>query len=193
MTPPTPEIEGHTISAKLEILHREIVSFSTEWFRLEVLPERVLLSTTQGQYYEPMRDLALGTFRILRHTPITKMGINRDFHFRMPSEEAWHAIGHRLAPKDAWKDVLLEPGMASLSMQGRRPDQHQGAINVKVEPSNRVKPGVFISVNDHYEPTDVKDVKSVQGADSILDILESSWRTSIQRSQEIAQRVVGIK
>lgn len=173
-------------SAKIEVVHREIVSFSTESFRLEVLPERILFSTSQPQFYDPLRDLALGTFRILRHTPVEKMGINRDLHFRMESEEAWHSIGDRLAPKEPWVDLLQEPGLKGLSIQGTRTGKYKGAIVVRVEPSGRIKPGVFITINDHYD----LDPESGHGADKMLEALDESWKGSLERSLKIAEGIV---
>jgi hypothetical protein len=213
-----PEIEGHTIvllgslnpqifqpawfasqnllkkdeaeGANIEIINRELVIFSSDWLRIEVMPERVLFGTSQAQAFEWLRDLAVGTFRVLHHTPIDKLGINRDMHFRIETEEMWHGIGHRLAPKEVWSGILKEPGMAGLTMRGLRPDEHNGALNVRVEPSTRVKPGVFVSVNDHYE---LKSPEPSHGADQILQVLESSWATSLSRSLKISETIAGLK
>jgi hypothetical protein len=165
--------------ATLEIIHPEVVSFTLEWLRLQVTRERFLASTTQEPYYEILRDLILGTFGLLRHTPVQKMGINRDMHFRMPSEDAWHALGHRLAPKALWQGILDTPGMRSLTMEGVRPDAYKGYIRVQVEPSVQIHPGVCIQVNDHYE---VEDLKSVVGSEEILTLFDRSWTESLQRS-----------
>jgi hypothetical protein len=165
--------------ATLEIIHPEVVSFTLEWLKLQVTRERFFVSTTQEPYHEVLRDLILGTFGLLRHTPIQKMGINRDMHFRMPSEDAWHAFGHRLAPKALWQGILDTPGMRSLSMEGRRPDAYKGYIRVQVEPSVRIHPGVYIKINDHYE---VEDLRSVVGCEEILTLFERSWTESLQRS-----------
>jgi hypothetical protein len=170
--------------AKIEIIHPEVVTFTLEWLILQVTRERFFVSTSQEPYYEVVRDLVLGTFSLLRHTPVHKMGINRDMHFRMDSEEAWHAFGHRLAPKDLWKDILGEnPGMRSLTMEGRRQDGCKGYTRVKVEPSEKVHPGVYVNVNDHYE---VADPKSVIGSDEIRTLFERSWSESLRRSAHIA-------
>jgi hypothetical protein len=169
--------------ANVEIIHPEVVSFALEWLTLQVTRERFFASTSQEPYYEVVRDLVLGTFRLLRHTPVHKMGINTDMHFRMGSEEAWHAFGHRLAPKDLWQGILENPGMRSLTMEGRRPDGCKGYIRVKVEPSVRVHPGVYVNVNDHYEEA---DPKSVIGSDEIRTLLERSWDESLRRSARIA-------
>lgn len=169
--------------ANIEIIHPEVVSFALEWLRLQVTRERFFVSTTQEPYYEVVRDLVLGTFSLLRHTPVHKMGINTDMHFRMGSEDAWHAFGHRLAPKDLWQGILENPGMRSLTMEGRRPDGCKGSIHVKVEPSVRVHPGVYVNVNDHYE---VADPKSVIGSDEMRTLFERSWGESLRRSAHIA-------
>jgi hypothetical protein len=169
--------------ANIEIIHPEVVSFALEWLRLQVTRERFFVSTTQEPYYEVVRDLVLGTFSLLRHTPVHKMGINTDMHFRMGSEDTWHAFGHRLAPKDLWQGILDSPGMRSLTMEGGRLDGYKGYIRVKVEPSVRVHPGVYVNVNDHYE---VADPKLVIGSDEIRTLFERSWGESLRRSAHIA-------
>lgn len=179
--------EAEAEQANIEIIRREIVSFSTDKFRIEVLPERMLLATTQNSFYEPLRDLALGTFRTLRHTPITNMGINRDFHFKVESESTWHAIGDKLAPKDLWDSVLTQPGLKGLTIQGKRPDEYHGAIFVRAEPSTKVHPGIFININDHY---DLENAPPGHGAEEMLEIFENSWKNSIERSEYIAKKVV---
>lgn len=168
--------------AKIGIIHPEVVSFELEWLQLQVMRERFAVSTTQEPYYEISRDLVLGTFNLLRHTPLHKMGINTDMHFRMRSEETWHAFGRRLAPQELWQGLLETPGMRSLAMEGRRPDELRGYIRVKVEPSARVHPGVYFNVNDHYE---VEDPKSVLGSGAILTLCERVWGASLQRSARI--------
>jgi hypothetical protein len=118
------------------------------------------------------------------------MGLNRDCHFRMPSEEAWHVFGHRLTPKEPWAGILTEPGMRSLTMEGVRPDNLKGYIRVRVEPSVQVHPGVFININDHYE---VKDMATVRGCDEIIDILDREWKNSLDRSAEIVSLLLESK
>jgi len=92
--------------AKIEIIHPEIVVIIFDWGRLEVTRDRFVLSTKQDPYYEILRDLVIGTFRLLRHTPIKMVGINTEMHFRMRSIKEWHDFGHLLAPKEIWKGIL---------------------------------------------------------------------------------------
>lgn len=171
-------------AAKVEIIHPDAAIFSLEWMRLEVTRERLMVETTQESYYEVIRDLILGMFSLLSHTPLKKMGINTNMHFLIENEEQWHNIGHRLAPKDLWKDILQSPGMGSLTMiESTRRDGLKGSISVKIEPSVKVLPwGVFINVNDHIE---AKDADAIIGSDEIMNILRSSWKDCHERAKNI--------
>ena len=179
--------EEEAQAANIQLIHPKVAIFSLDWLHLQVTEEQFTATTTQSSFYEPLRDLVLGTFRLLRHTPVQMMGLNRDSHFRMPTEEAWHAFGHRLTPKEPWAGVLKEPGMRSLTMEGLRPDDLQGYIRVRVEPSGRISPGVFINVNDHYV---VKGAEISQGCDEIIDILDREWKRSLDRSAEIVSSLL---
>lgn len=184
-----PSDDNMVPDTKLNVSHPEITDFSTENFQLQVIPQRLVLTTHNTAFYDSLRDLALGTFRILSHTPIAKMGINRAFHFEMPSEEAWNSVGDRLAPKDDWRRALKEPGLVSLTIQGQRPDNYKGHIQVRLEPSAipKVQNGVFVEVNDHFE---VASMENLQGCSELTEILALVWQTSLSQADKIARAVV---
>lgn len=179
--------EQEASNAEIQIIHEALVSFSLEWLRLEVHQNRFFAATNQSPYFEVLRDLVVGAFRILKHTPIRMMGINRDLHYRMKSENDWHRLGDYLAPKQIWNEILKKPGMLSLSVEGLRPDEYNGRIVVKVQPSKRIMYGTYISINDHYE---VRDMGAIMGAEEIIDILEVSWEKSLSRSEQIACKIL---
>ena len=172
-------------NAEVGVIAADTCSFRTEQYTLQALNNRFMISTAQPPLYDSLRDLAIGTFRILRHTPLAKLGLNRDFHFRLEAEEAWHAIGHKLAPKEHWNPILNNPGMRSLAIEGTRPDGLDGAVNVRVEPSNRIENGLFVEINDHFEVDDTL----AKSASAILSIAEEQWAESLRRSDEIIQHI----
>jgi hypothetical protein len=176
-------------AAKIEIVHRDAAAFVVEWLRIEVVSDRFQAATTQESYYGPLRDLVSGVFSLLCHTPVKLMGFNRDFHYRLESEQLLHDIGHRLAPKKDW-DMLQKPGMLSLTVQGARPDSLPGFILVKVEPSTMVEPGLFIEVNDHYELKSPD--KNIPGTSVAAQILSEQWNQSMQRSLTIANKIASL-
>jgi len=179
-------------SAEIEVVHPEVVVFSLDWLRIQVTRNR-WISEAQAPHYEPLRDLILGTFRLLRHTPIRKMGLNRDIHFKMPTEDDWNALGDRLAPKEPWKNILDKPGMRRLEMEEKRSDDFMGHIRIRIEPSVRIHPGVLVSVNDHYSlPEPEKEVEYVSGSEGIMNILAQVWGDSIESSKHRASMLVGL-
>ena len=93
----------------------------------------------------------MGIFTILHHTPVKALGINRDFHFAMPSLDEWHGIGNMLAPKELWSGFLKNPGLRSMLIEGYRAEANDSVLRVKIEPSIVVVPGVFISVNEEFK------------------------------------------
>ena len=173
---------------KLGIVHPEVVDFSTENFQIQVVQQRLSVATTDVSFYDSLRDMLSGTFTVLGHTPIVNMGINREFHFQMPNEDEWNAVGDRLAPKDDWKRVLDDPGMKSMIIQGERSDDRLGFVRVRVETSNQVQPnGIFVEVNDHYA---VADPEKAQGSRELVDIMLDVWAESLRKARHIAQTVV---
>ncbi len=179
-------------AAEIKIICSDAAIFEMEWLQLQAVRDRLQIGTVRESYYEVLRDLAVGICTLLPHTPIKGLGINRDFHFRMPSEEAWHAVGHTVAPKEPWQGILTRPGMRSLAMQeDRTDDQYPGYLLVKIEPSVRAQPyGIYININDHYQSSTGPDSSLV--VDEILAVLHERWESSMQRGLEIAQKIVGI-
>jgi len=176
--------------ASIELVHPEAAIFKADWFQIQVVRNRFQEGTVQEPYYEPLRDLVVGTFSLLIHTPIRAMGINHDFHIRLESEKSWNEVGHRLAPKEDWEDLLEDPGMLSLTMKGKRTDDFDGHLQVRVEPSTRLTYGVFIEVNDHYQL--VEPSAPPAGANEISGILTEKWSESMERSLRIAQKIAGL-
>lgn len=181
--------EKESDSADLQAITPDIAVYTMDWLRVQVTRERFQLSTEQEPYYESLRDLLIGTFTILEHTPIHSMGLNLDYHYRMPSTEDWHNFGHKLTPKDHWNGILKDPGMLNVTMQGTRTDSYSGLIRVTVAPSIKVNPGVHIGINDHYE---VDGSKIKLGCKNIISILTDVWTSSITNSKLISQKLLEI-
>lgn len=177
-------------TAQIEIVHPDAATFNAEWLQIRVVRDRFQAGTVQEPYYEPLRDLVVGIFGLLRHTPMRALGINRDFHYRLESKGVWHTVGDRLAPKQDWEEVLGNPGMKSLVIEGKRPDNLAGYIQVKVGPSNRVEFGVYVEINDHYQLSPASETSA--SASETIDILSEHWAESMQRSLGISQKIADL-
>jgi hypothetical protein len=176
-------------NAKITIVQAEVADFSTEWFQLQVLQNRLSLSSADPRQYSPLRDLAAAIFAILPHTPITAIGLNREFHFQMPSSEAWHGIGHLLAPKEPWGPIMEAPGLRSMTMQGRRKQGGEGILRIKVEPSLKVEHGLYVGINEEFRSA-IGD--GSEGAQWVPDRLAEYWDATMRFAEDSAEHLLSL-
>jgi hypothetical protein len=178
-----PEAESE---ARIELISNDLCVFQTDWCRLEVMNERFTAHSLATPSVESLRDLVQGTFEILGHTPVTKVGLNTAAHFSLQSEDSWHRFGDALAPKGAlWNPVLKNPGTLALTIQGQRPDEYAGHINVKVEPSSRVRFGIFIETNEEYHAPEGSSDARWTG-----DLLSNNWDPTQERSRNLRAHIL---
>jgi hypothetical protein len=182
--------EEETREAEISIIHKAIASFSVGKLQIQVDESRLGLTTVESSQGPILRDLAIGTLSILEHTPLKAIGLNRDMVFQYESEEAWHSVGHRLAPKADWECVLDQPGMMQLAVRGTRKDASADQINVRVQPSENK--GILIAVNQHYqletdERPDVRDRHK-----EALRVLRDDWHSFTNYAREAALALLKI-
>ncbi len=169
------------------VIHPEITAFKLGAIDIQVSRDRFQASTADPPSFPVLRDLVIGTFRLLRHTPITQVGINRGFHFEHQEHCSWETLAQSLAPSSAWEKVLSEPRVKTLIVHGDREDGLEGHVQLHAEPSVRELDGVFFEVNDHYE---VSKLDSGVGAEAALDVLEKRFDKSLKRSKTIVTQMM---
>lgn len=135
-------------SATIEVIHPEVASFRTEWLTVSVTRNKFLALTSAATHHAPLRDLVLGTFELLEHTPVTALGLNRALQYRLGSHEARDQLGDQLMPKSPWNGALDQPKLRTLTAEGRRDDGLAGKLNVRIEPAASYVDGVFFEFNN---------------------------------------------
>jgi hypothetical protein len=176
--------EADLAQLRYEILAPEVSVMQVPWMSLVLEPGKLTAqSTLQSPVGEPVRDFVFGFCATLPVKQFTSAGINHDTHFAVSSPEIWHSVGHTLAPKETvWAKVLKEPGMLSLAIQGKRDDDLLGHINVKVEPSIRITPGIYLNVNDHFQAGEEEFKRDPA---YLLGTIADNWSASKRRSDSI--------
>jgi len=175
-------------NATIRAIQAEVADFSTEWFQFQAVQDRVQMVSSDPRHYPALRDLAGSIFAVLQHTPVQAVGINRQFHYQMPSVEGWHSLGHLLAPKSYWEDLVDKPGMKSLVIVGRRKSDSAGTLNVQVQPSANIEHGVFVQVNVEFQRTD----DEMTGAEWVPECLAEHWDNVMDYSETMLEHIVGI-
>jgi hypothetical protein len=176
--------EEEAMAAERELIDKEFARIVLPWATLVVLGERLQVESS-GEIVSPSQvcDLVIGVLRLLPHTPVTVISIQHAAHVELTSEEQWHAVGHTLAPKEVWKGILDRPGMLDFAMYGVRPDELEGAIKVRIQPSQIVHPGLFINVNDEFLMDEQE--KNFEPARCAADLLERLWPDAEKRVDTI--------
>jgi hypothetical protein len=180
--------EADLTELQYEIFAPEVTVAKLSWVRAIVERDKFMFSTTpQAPAAEPVRDLLLSVVELQATTRFTALGINREQHFAVSSLEVWHDVGHRLVPKaDLWSKILNQPGTLSVTVQGERDDGAKGKINLRIEPSIQIRPGIFVHINDHFDAS--ADALETD-PDHLLVHLTDGWSSSVRRFERIVAAV----
>lgn len=179
-----------TDEAESPIVTREISTFTVSDVHVQVEQARFGLTTKNSAKATLLRDLAIGCFTLLEHTPLNALGLNLDFDFEMRSADEWHAVGNRLAPKSEWANIIENPGMRAIVMEGKRTGNSADRIHIRVQPSSRPAHGVYVAINQHYilKASNRETVR--QRNAEALRILNDDWNSFRHYALEAAVSII---
>jgi hypothetical protein len=171
-----------------EIIHTDVTILNFPWCRLQCTRERFSIFTEQEAYFEILRDLVASAFQLLEHTPVPVFGYNWSMDFKCDSEDEWHSLGHYLLPQDPWRGVFKDSGMYRVEVVEKNPpdDSLDGSKRIRVEPSKRIKPGVYFNINDHYG---ISSRKEVVGCKTIITKFVENWEKSKKESEKAIKKI----
>jgi hypothetical protein len=181
--------EEEARKAKVELIHNDITRYELSWARVEVTQKRFEIRTSQEPYFEPLKDLAISIFDILRETPLNTVGINHLLYYAISREETYYEFGNKFAPLVNWKDILNEPRVLGLDIiELKRKDGLKGKFRVKLSPSDiplATPFGVLIHTND-----EVGLQLGETGKDrEIIKHLANMWRPSMERANKVVEYI----
>jgi hypothetical protein len=180
---------------------RELAAFTADWLSVQVTLEQASLTTAEEGREFDLRDLAKGVFDLLPETPVSAVGFNADAHFRVASEEEWHAIGDQFLPKDFWQPLFegeqwrrredgQTVGMRSMTVEAHREDFPGAFVRTEVAPSVRLAPyGVYAGVNAHFQLT----LGEQRGNGyKVARVIEEHWESTRRLERELIERILEI-
>lgn len=193
-------------SAFEALIPNEVSIFRAGWLRCQNTPDMLQFQTDQEAESERLRDLTAAVLRELDENPISQLGINRHVHAAVSTVSQWNSIGDSVVRNDMWGDVLNGPGMRSVTYWANRTDSYGGRIQVQIEPSALVAPGLYVSYNDHYDLTRVEfqpqtraEAQALNRPDNIevttekvpiaIEVLTGEWGPSLRRSVDILEQI----
>ena len=180
--------EEEASSAAIKWVSPEITDVAFAGINLVCLPQSLTVRTANVAYVPRVFDLVDGILKLLPYTPIRACGINAHVHCRVRTVEYWHQIGHALAPKELiWDDLFEQPGLQNLTIKAKRGGKFPGEINVAVEPSLLVNPGVYIQTNTHFSVASKPEEGG--GADVVRAFLTAEGESATQQARVVAGKI----
>ena len=162
--------------------------FTTEDFIFLSDEDRLQILAIKADMLPALLDLTIGILKNLPHTPLTACGINRDMHFSVESEDSMHFLGDVLAPKEPWNHLMEDPRLSRIDFRGELPSGLPGWQNVQIEPSRKVRPGIYIHTNAHIDIEGEEEDSS----DKVIEILTNEWDRTLDHSKSIAEGIMRI-
>lgn len=182
------------------LVSHQVTTFETEWFALQILENQFSL-TSKGAFSPAFKDLAVGIFQLVPHTPVTAVGLNFQGHYKLADEDEYYRLGDVLAPKDIWQDLFPREtaGLSDLTIQIQNwtrgePLKTNDQRLISVQPSKKIKFGVYLSYNDHHDLSPINEENPTPGervATVIDNEWESSWKDAVRVFDGVLSKALG--
>lgn len=173
--------------ADVKIIHPDISDFEIgKGISIRVTREQFIASTSQDGFFEILKDLVIGTFSILSHTPTTALGINQEMHIELSKTTSWKSYNSKVVNAKYWSEAFGEAIMDSITYSRERKDNKAGYQRIALQPSIKVFNGLLFSFNDHFE----LEAKNINNAIRVIEIIEDSWQASIATGQELIENLL---
>lgn len=184
--------EAEAMDARIEVIHADVSSFTTEWLTIQVLRDRFTAAIKAEVYRQHLGDLVRNVFTLLGHSPVRQMGLNASFRVHFKSKDDWHFFGHFILPKSPWRDVLAKPGLRSVSVEGSRTDNRPGLVNITFQSDLRLSGDTILRINDHFDMPSPKDNEpaGVPNAEWALGILAEDFDKSFERANNLVSHLI---
>jgi hypothetical protein len=141
--------EEEISQSKITISVDNVSIFRINWFDIEVTLDRFKISTDQIAYFELLRDLAVGIFELLGHTPVRALGMNFSAHFKIHNKKDQRSFLKKIYPLNFWDGILENPTFDKIILKD--PINKSNLKRVVIEPSNKIDHGLFIECNNHTD------------------------------------------
>jgi hypothetical protein len=166
------------------MLTRPFSRMETDWFTMQVTDDNYSVTSNTAALDPRIKDLALGALSLVPHTPVSALGLNFYGHYKMETLEEYHKIGDVLVPKDIWTTVFpgddRSYGMATLQVQitpAKRNEQPKTGdrTNITVQPSVKVRHGVYFQYNDHHVIQTADDLPDT-AVEIAVKLIDENWQ-----------------
>lgn len=168
------------------IVTPQLTIFKTSQLNIKVDQNRFEVVADKEPFISVI-DFATKTFDNLGGYIIKAFGFNYSAHYRVDDVSMLQRIGDNLAPKIYWKTLLGDEitgdnrrsGLTAIQMQKYKTDD-TGQYTVILQPSNFIRPGIFMSCNDHTNLSAENNL-----AENVIDNIIQTYEKSLEFMEKI--------
>lgn len=125
--------------AHIKVIHPDISDFDIKNINVQVTRGQFVASTSQDGFFEILKDLVVGTFSVLGHTPASAIGINQSMHIELPSRLSWNDYTAAVTNATYWREKLGEATMEDVTYRRNRSNStYAGYQRITLQPSGRI-------------------------------------------------------
>jgi len=165
--------------------------FRTSQLSVKVEPDRFQI-LAEKEPWITVKDFVKKTFEKLGGLTIRAYGFNYSAHYRFNGVSEMHAFADKLTPKLYWKTLLgndvtgddRKGGLLSLQMFQSK-ENNEGYVTVLLQDSRHVKPGIFLTCNDH-----VSISEDDSSAEIVMEKIENTFDISFANMARIQNDLI---
>lgn len=185
--------ESETENAKIEVIHPEVARYViSDWLSVDVTKNRCEFKTSMEPYFDVLKDLVTGTFKVLQETPINAVGINNIFDIALSSTDEYYNFGRELTPLDLWDGTLNDAKLLTLEILEQESYDHANlSRRIRISPSDpedKISNGVKININNHFI---IKESKSSEAVLTLETNMNDIRKYSYRIANNLLTKVIG--
>lgn len=134
------------------IVTQEVSQIVASGLQITVQPNRLQIAALTPDRHSRSFEIAVALKSLLPHTPVTAIGLNRNFILDAESAAAWNKIGHTVVPKEGfWSANGEQPGTAVATVRYPKCAVSNAHLNLSIGPVlERSEPLVRVNCNYHF-------------------------------------------
>ncbi len=179
---------------KLLVSH-QVTNYETDWFTLQVLENQFSL-TSRGVLSPAFKDLAVGIFQLVPHTPVKAVGLNFIAQFKFDTQDKQHQVGDVFAPKAIWDSLYPDEfaGLEELTIRIQKGSREQLPVSndekrITLQRSKNFKYGVGLSFNGHHDLT-VSDESDLSPTERLAIVVDEEWENTWEDAVRVFDKLL---
>lgn len=174
------------LESEQAIVTPEYAAIRLPWLVLEITRDSAYLSSTrESETLDRVREIAIGLFSSLPHTPITSINVAYSWHMYV-EQDRWTELLEALAPAGPFVDVLN--GEIAFDTLRQRAPYEDHRLTITLQPSRLEGLVAFLQVDSEWPIPE----HLAQNAGHALSLLDGHWDEMRHNAERIRNTIFDV-